>query len=446
MDTATLNLILWIPFGLVVLLSSIRFAISGFRRGIWLALVYLAISLAAAAVAVPLARTIAPTTGTLGTTVTELLPFTLPGGEASLEGVVQMLGALLLYPLVFFLLALIARVVAGLLLRPLITSKKPGARMGGLVVGVVHAVVYPLLLLLPLYGTMAAFMPAVEVLAQAGDAQDSEGYSYVCVITEHPVVKLSGTQVAQWYYKGLSSVELEGAALDLAGVSNSAQELVTQFQQFQEADPAQRKVMLPGLLEVLENTLNTKWCYQLVCQVGLDTVLDSQDIPVLGQWILSLKGTSRQDYNKTVDALMVLIDGLHADGTLDLLLAGDDLSGLLEEPLLLPRLDTFLESTAQTLALKQILFTESVAEVLFGGDKRAAQVFVTQVLAEPKTQGLLTLTTVGALAEAETTADAARVLLENAQIDMLALAGILAQNDLFEKLEPDFAALLPSLG
>lgn len=447
MDASELNLILWIPFLLVVVLSSIRFVISGFRRGFWLALIYLGVSLAAAAVSVPIARALAPaTSGSLAPYLLDLLPAELPGGDAAVQGLLQMLGALLVYPLVFFLLALVARLVTGLLLRPLLTRKKFFARLGGLTVGILHAVVYPVLLLLPLYGTLAAFMPAVQALALSGEGQHSEEYAYVTVLAEHPVVKLAGTEAAQWYYKGLSSVELEGAALDLAGVSQSAEDFLTQYKNMQNADPTQRKAMIPGFLRVLENTLDTKWCYQLVCEVGLDKFMDPQEMPILGQWLVSLKGTSQEDYSRTVDALTALTDGLQADGTLELLLSGDDLWVLLEDPQTLTRLDTFLESTPQTQALKKQLFTESIAEFIFGGDRDAAGSFVAAVLADPDTRDFLSLTTIGALAGAETQADAARILLENENVNVLALAAILLKNDLLGKLDPDFAQLLPTPG
>lgn len=446
MDTSTLNLILWIPFLLVVVLSSIRFVISGLRRGFWLALVYLGISLVAAAVSVPLARVLAPaTSGVLAQQVLEMLPAELPGGDATIQGLIRMLGAMLAYPVIFLVLAFVARLVLGLILRPLLTKKSFSARLGGLILGVLHAVIYPVLLLLPLYGTLAIFAPTAQVLAMTDNAQDSEGYAFVSVMAEHPVVKLSGTKAVQWYYKGLSSVELEGAALDLAGISQSAEEFFTQYQDFQEADPAQRKAMLPAFLRLLENTLNTKWCYQLICQIGLDTFVDTTDAPYAGQWLAYLKGTSQKDYDKTVDAFVALAQGLHADGTLDLLLSGEDLTPLLQDSQALGRLDTFLESTPQTQALKQILFTDIIAEYLFSGDRSAAQTFVTEVLANSETKGFLSLTTIGSLANADSATDIAALLLQNKDVSILSLVTILLQNDLISKLDPDFAQLLPGI-
>ena len=446
MDASKLNLILWIPFLLVVALSSIRFVISGFRRGFWMALVYLGISLAAAAIAVPVARVLVPaTSGTLGASIANLLPADLPGGDLLLEGLSRMLGALIAYPFIFFILALVARIVLGLVLRPLLTKKTFSARLGGLILGILHAVIYPVLLLLPLYGTMAAFMPAAQILVEAGDNQDSAGYSYISVMAEHPVVKLCGTKAAQWYYTGLSSVELEGAALDLAGVSQSTEELLTQYKDFREADPEQRKVMLPAILRMLENTLDTKWCYQLICQIGLDTILDPDDIPYAGDWLVSLKGTPQKEYTQTVQAFSALVEGLSDDGCLDLLVSGDSLESLLQDPQALGRLDTFLESTPQTQRLKQMIFTDAIADLLFGGDQDSAKIFVTEVLANDKTKGFLTLTTLGALASAETAAEATQVLLQNEHLNILSLVAILAQNNLLDKLNPDFAQTLPGL-
>ena len=264
-------------------------------------------------------------------------------------------------------------------------------------------------------------------------------------MAEHPVVKLCGSKVSQWYYTGLSSVELEGAALDLAGVSQSAEDLLTQYRDFQEADPAQRKVMLPAFLRMLESTLNTKWCYQLVCQIGLDTFLNPDDVPYVGDWLVSLKGTSQKEYSQTVQAFSDLLEGLGDDGCLDLLVSGDGLMSLVQDAQALGRLDAFLESTPQTQTLKQMLSTDIIAEYLFDGDQASAQIFVTEVLANDKTKDFLTLTTIGALANAETTAEAAAVVLQNEEVSILSLVAILLQNDLLGKLNPDFAQLLPGI-
>lgn len=269
MDTQTLNLILWAPFCMVVLLSGLRFAIQGWKRGIWVALLNLGITLAAAAIAVPIAKLALPIVlARLSVALSDALPaMELSGGSVLGQGLPRILAALLLFPLIFFLLALVARLTS-LLLRPLLSTKKAGPRAAGLVVGTIHAVVYPLLLLLPLYGTLAVFAPTVSTEPHAS------------VLAEHPVVRLAATEPAQWYYGNLSTVEVAGTTLDAGDIAAAAEGLLVPPHSEEGADrqegPLQDLILY--LKELLQSLLQDPDALQKVLDMG--AIPDLSDLPI----------------------------------------------------------------------------------------------------------------------------------------------------------------------
>lgn len=448
MTVSNLNLLLWAPFLLVVVLSSIRFVFTGWRKGLWLSLIYLAISLLAGALAIPIVRFLAPAaSGRLSPLLLELLPLVLHTQDPLVQSLLQMAGALLLYPLIFFLLALVSRLVIGALVKPLLADSEKRRRLGGLITGTAHALIYPILLLLPLYGTLAAFMPTAQAFLSFAPEEETQASAYVEVMAEHPVVKLCATAPVQWYYRGLSSVELDGASLDLANAAKGAREVLDELQRLRGADPEKQAGMLPDLIQVLDSgVLDTTWCYRLVCDIGVDKLFEAQDIPVLGQWLASLKGISRQDYRQTVDSLITLTEQLQETEKLPTLLSGEDILELLQDPQITAPLDTFLESTPQTRELKTILLVYCTSQLLFDGDGISARTFVTAILANPDTKALLTLDTLGSIAGAESPAAAVWYILNHDEIHLPTLLTVLKENDLLGKLHPDFATAFQAPG
>lgn len=229
MSETTINLILWVPFLIALVASSIRFVVTGLGKGHWVSLLYLAATLVLAAVAIPVAKQLAPLVAEpVGAGLAKVIPAEtlaqLPGGEAFLPAVATMLAGMGLYITIFAILTAVGHFLLGLL-AILLGSKRLMARVLGIVVGVVHAVVYPMLLLLPLYGTLAVFLPTVRTLQTPGEES-----TFVELAEKHPLVDLAKTEPMQWYYQGLTTVEMDGQELHMADLAVTVEAVVQGLQ------------------------------------------------------------------------------------------------------------------------------------------------------------------------------------------------------------------------
>lgn len=438
MSPSTLNIILMVPFALVFVATSLRFLLSGLRRGVWVALVYLGITLAVAGIAIPLARLLAPTVwGLLEPVLAEHLPQELTqliseGADVAVN-IVGTLAAMVVYPILFFLLCLIARLVAGIFLKPLLTNRKTWSRAVGAGVGCVHAVLYPLILLLPLYGTLAAFAPTVQVVMESREQPDRQTLAYVEKVAQNPVVQLAGIRPIQWFYGNLSKVSIQDSSLNVADAAVATGDLLVLFRDLENAPPSQRSACLRELnAYARDHVLDAPWFYTLVVEVGLDQAQEMTDDSTVSLWLASLEGISREDFRKTMLAVSDFCDVLLIGGRLERI---DTARELLRDEILMVQLETTLQATPQTEKLRELALVGALESFMFDGDHRASRLFVTEVLKNPQTRQLFNMRTVCGILRQGSTSEIADYLLAHDQINTDELSRILTENDLLDKVE-----------
>ena len=99
MDTSMINLILWIPFLLAVVITGLIFMIGGYRKGIRRALVSLGATVVGAVLSILLAKVIAPL---VTPAVSKSIPVeTLFGDDVPVNLVSMFLDSIMLRPLMF---------------------------------------------------------------------------------------------------------------------------------------------------------------------------------------------------------------------------------------------------------------------------------------------------------------------------------------------------------
>ena len=168
MSPSLLNLLLWVPFLAVFFISGLIFCISGYKKGLWRALISLGVTVLSAIVSMLLSNAIAKA---LVPTVVAYVPVddifeSIPLSESVVNdlvhGLVGSVLSLVLFVVLMFVLTFIFKLVANAIKRKSLITPQKGYKFGGLGVRFVDAVLYTILLLLPIYGTIQTYVPTVQ--------------------------------------------------------------------------------------------------------------------------------------------------------------------------------------------------------------------------------------------------------------------------------------------
>ena len=80
----------------------------------------------------------------------------------------------------------------------------------------VDALALTVLVLLPLYGTLATYTPALTTIMElAQEPMEDDIQAYISCVVEHPVVKISGSAPCSAIYNGLSAAETESGVINV---------------------------------------------------------------------------------------------------------------------------------------------------------------------------------------------------------------------------------------
>ena len=262
-----IQIVLWVPFGLVVLISGIIFCVSGYKKGLWRALMALGATFVSALISLLLARLLG---GVVAATVLEKLPpmnlGNLPQTLVAdlIGGFIKMGISLVLFSLFMLILTVILRSACDLIAKGKLQPKNKGMKFLGMVTGAVAAVCYTLLLLLPLYGTLGAYLPVVESMMSLSGEQNSEAGRYLQQITRHPVVQVSGSGPVGAVYSGLAALDVGGSSLDVAQMARTADKMMNVLNDLSSADPEQLPAEAKKLIQIArDEVVQEKWFYDM---------------------------------------------------------------------------------------------------------------------------------------------------------------------------------------
>lgn len=304
MDTNMITLILWAPFGFVMLVAGLVYLIKGLRRGVLPALASLLAVLVSALVSIFGARLLA---GIAAPRVVELLPPDMMADAGAMAGMmtllvsslIQTVIALVLFALLFFWLTPMLGALCKYLQRRWLPVNEltAGSRWGGAAVGLVCAFLYTVALLLPLYGTLAAYAPAARSLLEtavlmeqmdsdvnmAGTGHKVQRLSTVKPVNnpqpnsemamlleildkilEHPLVTVSSSAPVQAAYSSITQVQVEDSAVSISDMAVTLEEATARFNALKQADESQQQAMLADLIRYCrEELLTQEWVYAM---------------------------------------------------------------------------------------------------------------------------------------------------------------------------------------
>ena len=396
MDTSMLNLALWIPFGIVLVIVSLIFLPSGYKRGLWRALLSLAATVVSTVLSVLLANWIAPMLS--GAIVKALPPMQtqdMPLSESMMQdlvrGVIGMVLALVLFSVFLFVISIIVKSVCNYAASDKLKVENKGLKWAGLGVRMVDAVVFSLLLVLPLYGTLAAYAPAAQAVITL-QPEEPEEAAYIDTVVTHPVVKASGTGPVAWTYNELSAIEVGGAKLDIAAMASSAEGLMSRVQAMSHASEEELLPMVQELISYArEEVIEQDWCYDLAMQ-AVDMLEQNirQSVPAeeqkLVDELLEICDVSKAEFRENADELLAFAEYILENRLMD-----RELEELAADEAFLARVGELINSTEQAVALKNLLIVTALkAELSFVDEAQINRLTKDILSSEPTDKALRT--------------------------------------------------------
>lgn len=265
MNSEIVNLILWIPVGVAVLISGLIFCINAYRKGLYHAIANLCATVVAAALTAVLSNLLGMLLSDAMVKSTDFMGFILM--------TVAKLGiSLVLFLLLMPLMTLIVNLVAKKCVKPNPAGPKKWQKFSGLAVGLVCTLVFSLFWLSPLYGTVAVYgdcaAPMLEVLEMDEEPFVAEVQQILEEAGDHPVVIASGVGPVRWVHQGTTLAFAGGKTMQLDSMAESVAECIHLLNRLSQAETQEASMeILAELVDYVRNeAIYEDWLYALYLQ------------------------------------------------------------------------------------------------------------------------------------------------------------------------------------
>ena len=337
MTSELFNLILWIPFLLVIACVAIPFCMQGFRKGFFHALLSTAATVLAAALGFVAARILAPM-------AVEFLISYLPefsdenygvfAGIASAlaEGLITGLLALIVFAIVLAILTPVCKFLLALV--PIPRERGLLTRTLGAILRLADGIVLSILLLLPLYGTLAVYGPAINTIVtiteepstDPGDAEELSIRDYIQLTADHPVIALYRTEPVTQLYNALSTADTSLGQINIPKMLQTATQTADTFQALADGDVTADD--LDALANIDRDMVESEWFYTAFTTLSeglLSQAADAEDAPAYLSALQEMTTLSQEDFAQCFTGILDLMEyasekglfqGLE-DGTID---------------------------------------------------------------------------------------------------------------------------------
>lgn len=364
-----INILLWIPFLLTVSISGIIFCIAGYKKGLWRALISFGATIVSAIISYFAAKLLS---SAISPNLSGILPLEDFSGVPILipliNGIISSVISIILFALFMLIITIIAKIVASHVKKDALVTKERSKKLGGLAVRAADAVIFSILLLLPIYGTIAAYLPTVTTLmSYSDDADTSSALTYLEAISSHPVVNMAKPAPVSAVYDGLSAFDLKGVSVSLPEISKTVEETITFFSETLEKSPEEISKQGAVVIEqIRENIVEQDWFYA-VAQEGFAAAAEITDESESAEELSVLLDMSKEDFQSNCSALLdvaeyVFEEDIFTEAVHQFESDEPDLSFVYSSGLD-TKLGELLNSTEQMIMLKSFLLTESGGEL-----------------------------------------------------------------------------------
>lgn len=268
-----LNLALFVPFFVVLLIVGIVYMVSGYKRDLGRSLA----SICATVVTTLLSLLLAKLTATF---LAKMLVTKLPeaifssigtfGGfaESVVAGMLEIALAFTLFSTFFFIFLIILKGIARKIKLGIVEKLNFGtkaSKLGGMGVRALDAFIVSLFLLMPVYGGIGAIVPTAAKLVNMTGAKDSQAAELLLALEQHPVLNAYQFGPTSWVYSGLSTFDMNGKSVNVAKVAGSVEGVMERVAKFSQAKGEEKIKAYKELnAYIRENVIEEKWCYDAV--------------------------------------------------------------------------------------------------------------------------------------------------------------------------------------
>lgn len=367
-----MNLALFVPFFLVLLIVGIIYLVSGYKKDFGRSLVSVCATIVSVLVSMLLAKLLAGIFAKVliskipGALLTELGAL---GGFASaiVGGMLQIILAFVLFSTFFIIFLIVFKSVAkriklGKLERLNFGTKQ--SKIGGMAIRAVDAFIVSMFLLMPIYGGIGAVVPTVAKVVRMTGVKDGQVAEVLQALEKHPVLAMYQYGPTSWVSSGLSTFEMNGKSVNVAKVADSMEGVMARIEKFSKAK-GEEKIQAYKELNtyIRENVIEEKWCYDTVMAFLKEFEkqgAQDADMAEAVKIVKPLLKMSYADFKKTGIAISEFTDYALESNFVDINKTGD-YTELPED--FAKRFGKLLNQSDQLISVKKMILQSSVEEV-----------------------------------------------------------------------------------
>ena len=329
-----LSILLYIPFVLTVIITGIIYCIKGYKQGLYRALISLGVTLLSAGLSLLLSRILS---SALSGLVANMIPQDLFGEMGSLRellvslvsGLVQSGMAILLFGFFLLIFLIVLKIIWNHIKKDALLPENNGMKWGGLGVRLVDTVIVAFLLLVPLYGTLATYVPPVESVIKIIEGSDSVTAEYLSGISENGMVSFYKGGPSTWIQGGLGNVKVGEVSVNLKDVIDISGTAIEKFNRL-SASKNQKEVMsaVSDISKFLrDDVVEEEWFYSVMSEAKnaliptLETLGDEEQVIV--EQILKVFDLPQEQFATSGVAILDFVSYAVDSGAANFLETGD---------------------------------------------------------------------------------------------------------------------------
>lgn len=372
MSVSLLNILIYVPLAVVAVIVGIIYFISGYKRGLWKSLISLAATVASVFSSILLSNLISPAlTGPVMKLIPEDVIKEITKGFGILEKIVNniiegIVGAVLSL-LLFGLILLILLIVTKLLSNRIPVPENGDTRYFGMAVRAIDTVLVALMLLIPVYGTLATFSPIVAPIVQISDEEENEAFEYIKCIDSHPVTAVYRTAPCKWVIESLTDLSKENGDMNLYKTISVFSDIMSRINDLTDENGKPDIKALSELFKYLnKRVFSEKWCYDMVFSVKnqlseqLKELTDDDTVKAEIRQVVDFLDMTRKEFVDTTTSVTEFFDTV-IDEDISEFIESKDADALSED--YYKDLGALLNSSHQMICLKKILYTDKATEL-----------------------------------------------------------------------------------
>lgn len=387
MNTSLITLLLWIPFLLYASIYGTIYSIRGYKKGLYRSLISVGATVVSGIISAILAKFFASGMADriygsiLSENITDSNEMFSMFIELFAKGILQGFIALFMFSAILFLLTIILKVIASAIVKDKFEPTDKKMRWAGFGVRFVEAMFFSLLLLLPIYGTMATYMPIAEEIINLSDTANEDDINMsaseiIGQISDHPLLKAAKTKPMKVIYNGLADTKLENSNLNLPEMISSISGVLEQLKGIEALPENEQKEAVQTLIKYVDkNLVGQDWFYDIYLLAKNELIkmynsstndLTGEEKAFADEFIASLE-ISEKDFQSCVRGTLDFAEHLIKSDFLDKMEQEDDAALYSDE--FLYSFGEWLNCSESMLSIKKVLLLSCLNSITDSTDE-----------------------------------------------------------------------------